>query len=102
MIRTFGAAALLALATIMPVQDAAAQQDALGGAILGGAAGAILGGAITGRGRGAAAGALIGAATGAIIANEAARRRNGNYYWRGGCYVQDAYGDWYRVHPRNC
>ena len=70
MMRTFGAAAMLALATVMPVQEAASQ-DALGGAILGGAAGAILGGAITGRGSGAAAGALVGAATGAIIANEA-------------------------------
>ena len=85
MMRTFGAAALLALATVMPVQEAASQ-DALGGAIFGGAAGAILGGAITGRGSGAAAGALIGAATGAVIANEAARRRNGHYWWRGGCY----------------
>ena len=66
MMRTFGAAALLALATVMPVQEAKAQ-DALGGAILGGAAGAILGGAITGRGSGAAAGALVGAATGAIL-----------------------------------
>lgn len=101
MVRTFGAAAMLALATIMPSQEAKAQ-DALGGAILGGAAGAILGGAITGRGSGAAAGALIGAATGAIIANEASRRRGGYYYWRGGCYMQDQYGDWYRVHPRYC
>lgn len=101
MVRTFGATALLALAAIMPVEDAVAQ-DPLGGAILGGAAGAILGGAITGRGGGAAAGALIGAATGAIIANEASRRRGGYYYWRGGCYMRDQYGDWYRVHPRYC
>ena len=93
MMRTFGAAALLALATVMPVQEAASQ-DALGGA--------ILGGAITGRGCGAAAGALIGAATGAVIANEAARRRNGHYWWRGGCYIRDRYGDWYQVHPRYC
>src|SRR5262245_2952117 len=85
MMKTFGAAALLAFATVMPVQQAKAQ-DAIGGAILGGAAGAILGGAITGRGGGAAAGALVGAATGAIIANEAQRRRSGYYRWRGGCY----------------
>lgn len=101
MMRTFGAAAVLALATVMPVQEAASQ-DVLGGAILGGAAGAILGGAITGRGGGAAAGAMIGAATGAIIASEGARRRNGGHWWRGGCYSQDPYGNWYRVHPRYC
>ena len=48
MMRSIGAAALLALATVMPVQQASAQ-DPLAGAILGGAAGAILGGAITGQ-----------------------------------------------------
>jgi outer membrane lipoprotein SlyB len=101
MLRTFGAAAMLALATVMPVHDARSQ-DAIGGAILGGAAGAILGGALTGRGSGAAAGALVGAATGAIIANEASRRRSGAYYWRGGCYSQDDYGNWYRVPRRYC
>ena len=101
MVRTFGAAAMLALATVMPVQEAKAQ-DPLGGAILGGAAGAILGGALTGRGSGAAAGALVGAATGAIIANEASRRRSGYYWWRGGCYAQDPYGNWYRVQRRYC
>jgi hypothetical protein len=101
MMKTIGAAALFALATVMPVQQAKAQ-DALGGAILGGAAGAILGGAITGRGGGAAAGALVGAATGAIIANEASQRRGGYYYWRGGCYSQDAYGNYYRIPRRYC
>jgi hypothetical protein len=101
MIRTIGAGAMLALATIMPAQDAAAQ-DPLGGAIIGGAAGAILGGAITGRGGGAAAGAMIGAATGAILASEAQRRRSGYYWWRNGCYSRDAYGNWYRIHPRYC
>ena len=101
MMRAFGAAALLALATVMPVQDVKAQ-DPLAGAILGGAAGAILGGAITGRGGGAAAGAIVGAATGAILASEAQRRRTGYYWWRGGCYSQDPYGNWYRIHPRYC
>ena len=50
----------------MPVQEAAAQ-DALGGAVLGGATGAIIGGAVGG-GRGAAVGAIIGGTSGAIIA----------------------------------
>src|SRR4051812_38001606 len=49
MYRTLGAAAL-AIAIAAPLQDSAAQ-DAVGGAIIGGAAGAILGGALDG-GRG--------------------------------------------------
>lgn len=101
MLRMLGAGAMLTLATVMPVQETRAQ-DILGGAILGGAAGAIIGGGLTGRGSGAAAGAFIGAATGAIIASEGARRRGGYRAWRGGCYIQDRYGDWYRVHPRHC
>ena len=40
--KAIGAAAFLAIAITMPVQQAAAQ-DALGGALLGGAAGAIVG-----------------------------------------------------------
>ena len=102
MLRMLGAGAMLALATVMPVQQEAAAQDALGGAIIGGTVGAIIGGGVTGRGSGAVAGALIGATTGAIIASEGARRRGGHYHWRGACYIQDRRGDWYRVHPRNC
>ena len=45
MVRTLAAASLLTLACIVPLQQAAAQ-DAIGGAIFGGAAGALLGGAI--------------------------------------------------------
>lgn len=101
MLRTFAAGAMLALATVMPVQEAAAQ-DAFGGAIIGGTLGAIIGGGATGRGSGAVAGALIGATTGAIIASEGSRRRGGHRYWRGACYIQDRDGDWYRVHPRHC
>lgn len=96
----FGAAALLTLAIAMPVQEAAAQ-DALGGALLGGAAGAILGGAVGG-GRGAAIGAVIGAGTGAIIANEGQRRANGYYYYNNGCYIQQPDGAWIEVAPRYC
>ena len=49
--RMLGAGVLLALATVMPAQQAAAQ-DPIGGAIVGGALGGIIGGAV---GRGAAA-----------------------------------------------
>lgn len=100
MLVKFAAAALVA-ATLTQVQPAAAQ-DALGGALLGGAAGAIIGGAATGRGEGAAIGAIIGAGTGAIIANEAQRNRRGYYAWRDGCYVQRRDGAWVRVSRRYC
>lgn len=99
MLRILSATALLTLAIAMPLQHARAQ-DALGGAILGGAAGAIIGGA-AGGGRGAAIGAGIGAATGAIIASEGQRYRGGYYYWRRGCYIHRPYG-WVRVSRRYC
>jgi hypothetical protein len=101
MIRTLGAAALLALASAMPVQEASAQ-DAVGGAILGGAAGAIIGGAVTGRAGGAVVGGVIGAATGAAIASEAERRRGGYYWWHDGCYYQYPNGEWRHVPRRYC
>ena len=50
MVRTLGPAALLALAIVMPMQPAAAQNP-VGGAIVGGALGGIIGGAV-GRGPG--------------------------------------------------
>lgn len=91
--------ALLALATLIPPRQAAAQ-DALGGAIFGGAAGAILGGAIGG-GRGAAIGAVLGAGTGAAIAAEG-ERRNGYYYYRNGCYMPRSDGAYVAVDPAYC
>jgi outer membrane lipoprotein SlyB len=100
MIRSIGAAALLAFVSLVPTQQAAAQ-NALGGAIVGGAMGGIIGGAATGRAEGAAVGAVIGATTGALIGAEA-DRRNGYYYWRNGCYRSDAAGNYYRVNRRYC
>jgi hypothetical protein len=100
MIRSVAAASLLALACAMPLQQAAAQ-DAIGGAIFGGAAGALLGGAIGGRG-GAVAGAIIGGTTGAAIAAEGERRRNGYYWYRNGCYVQQPDGSYVAVAPQYC
>ena len=101
MIRTITAAALLTLATAVPTQQVTAQ-DVLGGALLGGAAGAIIGGGITGRAGGAAIGAAIGAGLGASIAAEGQRRRGSYYWYRNRCYVQDQYGQWYRVSPNYC
>jgi len=100
MFRRLGLAALLVLAVAVPVHEASAQ-DALGGAIFGGAAGAIVGGALGG-GRGAAIGAVLGAGTGAAVAAEGERRRNGYYAYRDGCYIQRRDGAWMRADPRYC
>jgi hypothetical protein len=100
MYRAFGAAALLAIAIAMPVQDAAAQ-DPVGGAILGGAAGAIVGGALGG-GRGAAIGAIVGGATGAAIAAQGQPRPGGYRYYQNGCYQPRPDGGWLLVAPRYC
>jgi hypothetical protein len=100
MFRNLAAASLLTLASIIPLQQAAAQ-DAVGGAIFGGAAGALLGGAIGGRG-GAVAGAIIGGTTGAAIAAEGQRRRDGYYWYRNGCYMQRPDGAYVAVAPQYC
>jgi hypothetical protein len=98
--RAFGAAALLTIAIVTPVQDAAAQ-DPVGGAILGGAAGAILGGALGG-GRGAAVGAVIGGSTGAVIGAQGQPRPGGYYYYQNGCYLPRGDGTWVAVAPDYC
>lgn len=101
MIRTFAAATILGLATLMPVQQAAAQ-DTLGGALFGGALGAIIGGAATGKAGGAVVGGVIGATTGALIASEGRWHRGGYYWWRNRCYYRYPNGEWVRVSRRNC
>ena len=99
--RIFGIAALLTLTLALPVQDAAAQQDVLGGMLLGGAAGALIGGGVGG-GRGAVTGAIIGGTAGALIASQGQRRPGGYYYHDNGCYVQRGDGAWIAVSPRYC
>jgi hypothetical protein len=101
MIRKLALTSLLSLAVLSPGQQAAAQNNPLGGAIVGGAAGAVLGGALGG-GRGAAAGAIVGAATGAAIASQGQPRPGGYSYYQGGCYVQRSDGAWIAVSPRYC
>jgi uncharacterized protein YcfJ len=73
MMRTAAAVIFLALVSLTPAQQAAAQ-DPVAGAIVGGTLGAIIGGAIGHGAGGAIAGAAIGATTGAVIAAEAQRR----------------------------
>jgi uncharacterized protein YcfJ len=99
MIRTLGAAALVSLIAIAPPEPATAQ-EALGGALLGGAAGALIGGAATGRAGGALVGGLIGGATGALIGAEAERRKS-YYWWHGRCYRAVA-GGYQPIPDRYC
>ena len=85
MLRSMTAAAVLTLAAAMPVQEAAAQDNVLGGALLGGAAGAI-----------------IGAAAGAAIGSQFEPRRGGYYWYDGRCWRRYANGDYHRVSRRYC
>jgi outer membrane lipoprotein SlyB len=95
------AVALTVVVAAIPAEPAAAQ-DALGGALLGGAAGAIIGGAATGRAGGAVAGGIIGAAAGAAIGASMEPRR-GRYYWyQNGCWLQRRDGSYIRVNRGNC
>ena len=100
MIRALGASALLGMALVVPLQEAAAQ-DPVGGAIVGGAAGAILGG-VLGGGRGAAIGAIIGGATGAAIGAQGEPRPGGYRYYQDACYQQQPDGAWLVISPDNC
>jgi predicted lipid-binding transport protein (Tim44 family) len=100
MLRTLSAASLVALASLAPVQEAAAQ-DPIAGGILGGVAGGLLGGAIGGRG-GAVAGAIIGGTTGAAIGAQGQRRANGYYWYNNGCYAQRPDGAWVAIPPEYC
>ena len=100
--RTLAAAlALTMVVTAIPSPPAAAQ-DALGGALLGGAAGAIIGGAATGRAGGAVAGGIIGAAAGAAIGASMEHRRSGYYWYQDGCWLKRRDGSYARVSRRNC
>jgi outer membrane lipoprotein SlyB len=100
--RRVAAGGFLALAALMPAQPASAQNNVLGGAIVGGAVGGIVGGAV-GRGAGGAVvGAVIGATAGAAIAAEAERRKGGYYWWHGGCYYRYPNGSYLHVQPGYC
>jgi len=93
MLRIVAAMAMTALLMVLPLGQAAAQNNTLGGALLGGAAGAAVGGIATGKAGGAIAGGVIGAAAGAIIGSEFDRRKGSYYWYKGRCYhrVGDRY-----------
>ncbi len=99
--RGFAAVALITVTLGLPLHNAKAQ-DAVGGALLGGAAGAIIGGAATGKAGGAVAGGVIGAATGAAIASQGQARPGGYYYYQDGCYRRRPNGAWVAVAPDYC
>jgi hypothetical protein len=92
--------ALSVLGVVVVVQPAFAQNNTVGGALLGGGLRAIIGGAATGSAGGAVAGALIGGRRVPLIGSEADRRRS-YYRWRGGCY-QAVQGGYVRIPNRNC
>ena len=99
-LKATAAAACLAMAfTSAP---ASAQNNTVGGALLGGAAGAIIGGAATGKAGGAVAGGIIGAAAGAMIGSQMEPRRGGYYWYDGRCWRRYPNGDYHRVSRRYC
>jgi hypothetical protein len=98
---TIAAAGTLTIVAGMSPPPAAAQ-DAIGGAIFGGAAGAILGGAATGRAGGANAGGILGAAMGAARADSMEPRRRGHYWYQDRCWLRRGDGSYVRVRPDYC
>jgi outer membrane lipoprotein SlyB len=91
----------LGLVALLPLR-ASAQDNTLGGALIGGGIGAIVGGAATGRAGGAIAGGVIGAAAGAAIGSQMEPRGRGYYYYRDGCWVRWRDGSYHRVSWRYC
>jgi hypothetical protein len=91
-----------AVAAAFSGQPALAQNNAVGGAIIGGGIGAIIGGAATGRAGGAVAGGIIGAAAGAALGSQMDPRGPGYYWYSGRCYWRRGDGNYYPVNPRHC
>ena len=102
MIRIVTGLAALALLIGMPLHQAAAQNNTLGGALLGAGVGAIVGGAATGKAGGAVAGGVIGAAAGAILGSQLEPRRGGYYWYKGKCYLRWRDGSYHRTSSKHC
>lgn len=101
--RIIGAMAALVLVAMTPVERASAQDNTLGGAIIGGGIGAIIGGAATGKAGGAIAGGIIGAAAGAALGSQMEPRRRHGYYWYDGrCWLRRGDGSYRRVSRDYC
>jgi hypothetical protein len=103
MYRSIAVLAFVAVFAGVPGGQASAQNNnALGGAIIGGTAGAIIGGAATGRAGGAIAGGIIGAAAGAALGSQLEPRRGGYYWYNDYCWRQYRDGSYHRVSRRYC
>ena len=76
------------------VPQASAQDNTLGGAIIGGAA--------TGKAGGAIAGGIIGAAAGAALGSEMEPRRGGYYWYDDYCWRRWHDGSYHRTYRRYC
>ncbi len=86
----------------LPVRQASAQDNTMGGALIGGAAGAIIGGAATGKAGGAVAGGIIGAATGAMVGSQVGARPGGYYWYDDRSWVRHRDGSYHRIARRYC
>lgn len=102
MIRILAIIATLAVLALMPARQASAQNNTLGGAIIGGGVGAIIGGAATNSAGGAIAGGVIGAAAGAALGSQMEPRRRGYYWHNGRCWQRRGDGNYYRVSRDRC
>jgi outer membrane lipoprotein SlyB len=102
MTRMATTAIMFTLMAPTPVQPAAAQDNTLGGALLGGAAGAIIGGAATGKAGGAVAGGIIGAAAGAVLGSQLEPRPGAYYWYNDSCWVRYGDGSYHRISRRYC
>jgi hypothetical protein len=87
----------------LSISPALAQnENAVGGAIIGGGIGAIIGGAATGKAGGAIAGGIIGAAAGAALGSQMDPRGPGYYWYNGRCYLRRSNGNYYPVSRHHC
>ncbi len=102
MIRIITALAMLVLLVAIPARQATAQNNTLGGALLGGAIGAGVGAAATGKAGGAIAGGIIGAAAGAMLGSQLEPRRRGYYWYNGRCFRLHRNGNYYPTSRRYC
>jgi hypothetical protein len=102
MIRIITALAIFGLLAVAPARQALAQNNTLGGALLGGAIGAGVGAAATGKAGGAIAGGVIGAAAGAMLGSQLEPRRGGYYWYHGRCYRLHRDGNYYPTSRRYC
>ena len=102
MIRILTAMATVAMVALAPVGQASAQNNTLGGAIIGGGVGAVIGGAATNSAGGAVAGGIIGAAAGAALGSQMEPRHRGYYWYNGRCWIRRGNGNYYRVSGRYC